>query len=129
MNKLYKSVHSNGGPKKTFKAVHYSDAHVDLEYTPGTNQNCNRPLCCRKENGYTDNVEDQAGYWGSYNCDTAPSTIKLMFEFIRDEIKPEVLFWTGDMSAHSVWENSNEEVIEVNKYVADLIYETFGENL
>lgn len=41
-----------------------------------------------------------------------------MFEYIRDEIKPDVLFWTGDMSAHSVWENSNEEVIEVNYVIA-----------
>src|SRR5205807_91748 len=51
VNNLYKSVQSNGGPKKTFTAVHYSDAHVDLDYTAGTNQNCNRPLCCRPENG------------------------------------------------------------------------------
>ena len=33
--------------------------------------------------------------------------IQKMLEFVRDEIKPDVMFWTGDMSAHSVWENSN----------------------
>lgn len=129
VNKLYKQMHSNGGPKKTFRAVHYGDAHVDLEYTPGTNQNCNRPLCCRPENGYTDNPEDQAGYWGSYNCDTAPPTFKLMLETIRDEIKPDVIFWTGDMSAHSVWENDYAEVIEVNKYTAQLLEDIFGDTV
>jgi sphingomyelin phosphodiesterase len=129
LNNMYKTVQANGGPRKTFKAVHYSDAHVDLQYTPGTNQHCTTPLCCRPENGFTDNPDDQAGYWGSYNCDTAPPTIRLMFETIRDEIKPDVVFWSGDMSAHSVWENDNEEVIEVNKYVADLVEEILGDTV
>ena len=44
-----------------------------------------------------------------------------MFEFINQTINPDVIFWTGDMSPHSVWENSNDEVAEVNKVVAELI--------
>ena len=52
-----------------------------------------------------------------------------MFKFMRDEIKPDVLFWTGDMSPHSVWENSNEEVAAVNTVIAREIQETFGEEL
>lgn len=52
-----------------------------------------------------------------------------MFEFIRDDIKPDVLFWTGDMSAHSVWENSYDEVIEVNYKVAKEMQEIFGDSL
>ena len=98
--------------------MHFSDVHVDLYYKPGTNANCNMPLCCREENGYPANPEDAAGYWGEYNCDTTHAMVTSMFEFMRDEIKPDVLFWTGDMSPHSVWENSNEEVAEVNNIIA-----------
>jgi hypothetical protein len=35
-----------------------------------------------------------------------------MFVYIRDVIKPDVIFWTGDNSPHSIWENNEEEVIE-----------------
>lgn len=117
VQKLYDSIKGTTD-RKTFKAVHYSDVHVDLKYQAGTNANCNMPLCCRPENGIPSNPSDAAGPWGDYKCDTAPATLTKMFEFVRDEIKPDVLFWTGDMSAHSVWENSFEEVIEVNYVIA-----------
>ena len=117
VDNLYKSIKGELG-RKTFKAVHFSDVHVDLFYKPGTNKNCNMPLCCREENGYPENPEDAAGLWGEYNCDTTHAVVTKMFEFMRDELKPDVLFWTGDMSPHSVWENSNEEVAEVNNVIA-----------
>ena len=91
---------------------------MDLYYKEGTNANCNMPLCCREENGYPEDPKDAAGPWGEYQCDTTPAVVKSMFEFMRDELKPDVLFWTGDMSAHSVWENSNQEVAEVNYVIA-----------
>ena len=65
VDNLYKSIKGQQN-RKTFKAVHFSDAHVDLMYTPGTNANCNMPLCCRPENGIPTNPEDAAGYWGAY---------------------------------------------------------------
>ena len=117
VDNLYKSNKGELG-LKTFNAVHFSDVHVDLFYKPGTNKNCNMPLCCREENGYPENPEDAAGLWGEYNCDTTHAVVTKMFEFMRDELKPDVLFWTGDMSPHSVWENSNEEVAEVNNVIA-----------
>ena len=87
------------------------------------------PLCCREENGYPADPPDAAGSWGDYNCDTTPGTLTSMFEYVRDVIKPDVLFWTGDMSPHSVWENTNEEVTEVNYVVARQIQEMFGDRL
>lgn len=98
-------------------------------YTEGTNKNCNMPLCCRKENGIPADPKDAAGKWGEYNCDTTPAVVTSMFEFLRDEIKPDVLFWTGDMSPHSVWENSNEEVADHNNVIARQIQSMFGEDL
>jgi len=129
VHKLYQSLKTSTKQNRaTFKAVHYSDVHVDLYYKPGTNANCNMPLCCREENGYPANPVDGAGQYGDYKCDTAPAVLTKMFEFIRDEIKPDVLFWTGDMSAHSVWENSNEEVATVNNVIANQMHDMFGDN-
>jgi sphingomyelin phosphodiesterase len=129
VNRLYDSLKADSKPRKTFKAAHYSDVHVDHSYKEGTKANCNMPLCCREENGIPADPKDAARKYGDYNCDTAPIVLQMMFEYIRDEIKPEVLFWTGDMSPHNVWENSHEEVAEVNYVVAKQMQEIFGESL
>ncbi len=60
VDSLYKQLKQSNGPRKTFKAAHFSDVHVDLLYKEGTNKNCNMPLCCREENGFPSNPEDQA---------------------------------------------------------------------
>jgi sphingomyelin phosphodiesterase len=33
-----------------------------------------------------------------------------MLQFVRDEIVPDMFFWTGDNSPHNVWGNDNQEV-------------------
>jgi sphingomyelin phosphodiesterase len=129
VDKMYESIKKASSPRKTFLAAHFSDVHVDMYYKAGTNKNCNMPLCCREENGYPADPADAAGVWGEYNCDTAPAALTKMFEYLRDEVHPDVLFWTGDMSAHSVWENSVQEVTDVNNYVARQIQEMFGDKL
>ena len=35
-----------------------------------------------------------------------------MLTYVKDEIKPDMFFWTGDNSSHNVWDNTNEEVTE-----------------
>jgi sphingomyelin phosphodiesterase len=87
------------------------------------------PLCCREENGYTSDPAHAAQKWGNYNCDTSLPAITSMFQFINETINPDVIFWTGDMSAHSVWENSNEEVAEVNQVVAKLVQSIFEDRV
>ena len=37
------------------------------------------------------------------------------------EIKPDVIFWTGDNSPHNIWENSEDEVIRSTKIVTDML--------
>ena len=44
-------------------------------------------------------------------CDTPQQTFGSLMDFVVSEIAPDVLFWTGDNSAHNVWDNSLEEVI------------------
>lgn len=33
--------------KEPLKIVHYSDIHIDPQYLPGSNTQCNKPICCR----------------------------------------------------------------------------------
>lgn len=87
------------------------------------------PLCCRKENGYPENAEDAAGPWGAYLCDPPHQTLTKMFEFIKDEIKPDVLFFTGDMTPHDVWENSEPEVIFYQYAISKEMQELFEDQI
>lgn len=44
-------------------------------------------------------------------CDMPVQTLRLMFEYIRDTVKPDVLVWTGDNSNHAIWDTNHDEVI------------------
>ena len=46
-----------------------------------------------------------------------------MMEYVVSEIQPDVIFWTGDNSAHTVWDNTEEEVTNYTKVVTDYIKE------
>jgi len=105
--------------------VHFTDPHIDFLYTPGMNAKCNSPLCCRPENGYPLDPVDGAGEWGGYSCDIPHKTLKNMLDFVREEIQPDLFFWTGDNSAHDVWMNSNEEVIGYVTNITNTIKQTF----
>jgi sphingomyelin phosphodiesterase len=92
-------------------AVHISDPHLDFDYTEGTLANCNSYLCCRTDVGYPTKPGDiPAGKWGGYFCDTPRITLQSMLDYVRTEIKPDMFIWTGDNSAHNVWDNTQEEV-------------------
>ena len=68
LNKLYASI-IHDSDRRVIKAVQMSDPHVDFYYTPGTIADCNMPICCRPENGFTSDPKRAAGQWGNYNCD------------------------------------------------------------
>lgn len=42
-------------------------------------------------------------------------------EFVVSEIKPDVIFWTGDNSSHNIWDNTVEEVTEYTQIVTNII--------
>ena len=107
-----------------------SDPHLDLYYQEGSNKNCGSYLCCRAEGGYPSDEADQAGFWGSYECDTPHRTLVNMLQYVRDEIQPDLFFWTGDNSAHNVWNNTNEEVTDYVINITKTIQEQFdGSNI
>jgi len=51
-----------------------------------------------------------------------------MIEYINDEIHPDALMWTGDNSAHNVWDNSWDEIINYTNNITYTIKDTFGPN-
>ncbi|XP_063678896.1 sphingomyelin phosphodiesterase-like [Bolinopsis microptera] len=108
----------------TLKVVQLSDVHIDLQYTPGSVKKCGEPLCCRDGKGLKD---DEAGFWGSMNapCDIPLRTYKNALEFISQQIKPEVIFWTGDIPAHDVWKQSRADQLQHIQVTADLMSQYF----
>jgi sphingomyelin phosphodiesterase len=83
-----------------FKFAHITDLHFDLEYIPGSNTNCGKPLCCRDGVG-------TAGPWGDYNCDVPYQTMEAALRQLAT-FEPEFIMWTGDTPPHNVWNQSYE---------------------
>lgn len=113
LNKLYSKMKIQPNKeRKLLRAVQISDPHIDFEYTVGSIADCGLPLCCRPENGFISDPELQAKYWGDYKCDLPHNTLVHMLNFVKTEIKPDMFIWTGDNSAHTVWKNDLQEVID-----------------
>ena len=89
----------------------------------GTNAKCESLMCCRSEWGIAEPGQPVAGQWGSNDglCDLPPNTFKNMIEFVVSDISPDAIFWTGDNSAHTVWNNTEEEITNDTKVITDMI--------
>ena len=122
MNNLYKKA----SKKDTVRIVQISDPHLDFYYQEGTIKDCNMPVCCRADSGFTDDPARASGYWGDYMCDLPHNTLVNMLEFVRDEIKPDMFVWTGDNSAHNVWDNTESEIIQYTLNITMTIKEVLN---
>ncbi len=133
-----------------------TDIHIDIKYEPGSIANCKEIMCCRADSIPRDsNKNIAAGFWGSSNkCDVPIWLVENMFQNIADNeevrisfinnhfsfltfsiSKFDIIFWTGDISAHNIWNNTKEDAIyEINtlsrlfkKYFPDkIVYSTLG---
>lgn len=80
--------------------VQFTDLHLDLNYVEGASTECDWALCCRRRNGFPSDVTKQAGKYGSIaKCDVPPAMLYKLGDKIND-LKPDVLFWTGDVPPH-----------------------------
>jgi len=53
-----------------------------------------------------------------------------MLDFVKTEINPDLLLWTGDNSPHDVWENDNQEVSGATINITMMIKDAFkGTNI
>jgi hypothetical protein len=102
IDKLYQEIGQNGTTgRKTIRIVHVSDFHADPWYQEGTIADCGQGYCCRNDStGGSGKIK--AGKFGTpdVNCDIPLVTVNNTLNFIRDHVKPDVVFWTGDSSPH-----------------------------
>ena len=77
--------------------------------------------CCRANAGFPKAGESGAGEWGSIFCDLPMQTFETMLNFVSDEIKPDMVFWTGDNTAHNVWSNTADETVMYTVTVSTMI--------
>lgn len=127
IDNLHKEIKSDKKKREILKVVHMSDIHLDFNYTPGTIANCNLPICCRPENGFTTDPLIAAGNFGDYNCDLQPHTYQSMLQFIKDDIKPDMFVWTGDNSVHDVWKNTSKQVKTYTEWLTTEWLKVFGD--
>jgi len=53
-----------------------------------------------------------------------------MFKYIKESVNPDILFWTGDNSPHSIWANTPEEVISSTSNITKMMRKAFfGTNI
>mmetsp|Transcript_20969 Transcript_20969/g.20069 ORF Transcript_20969/g.20069 Transcript_20969/m.20069 type:complete len:102 (+) Transcript_20969:584-889(+) len=90
--------------RKTFKLVQMADGHLDLDYVAGTDTICPEwVLSCRTYCGFPEDPANAASPYGSFGCDLPLTTFELMNNFINEEVKPDAIFWTGDIVPHDFW--------------------------
>uniref|UniRef100_A0A7M5V677 Sphingomyelin phosphodiesterase n=1 Tax=Clytia hemisphaerica TaxID=252671 RepID=A0A7M5V677_9CNID len=120
----WKTQKSNVNPKKI---LHFSDTHIDFDYLQGSNAVCNEPLCCRPVNGKAGPNDTAAPKWGfPGNCDANPLLVNNLFNHIAlAHEDAEYIYWTGDVPAHNVWNQSREDQIFTVKQATKLLVQYF----
>ncbi|KAJ3501560.1 hypothetical protein NLJ89_g9284 [Agrocybe chaxingu] len=79
-----------------FQVVHFSDVHIDRSYTPGSDADCTKPICCRNYTDKTGPVTVPAGPMGSRRCDTTTSLAQSMLLAVHNQNTKFSIF-TGDV--------------------------------
>lgn len=114
---------------ETLRILHISDLHYDFLYTPGTEANCADPLCCRpgdttKQPG---KILQPAGYWGSVaNCDVPYWTVDAILEYIANNEQFDMVYWTGDLPSHNIWQQSRAQQVGQYANMTALFKRHFG---
>ena len=70
-----------------------------------------------------------AGRWGDYECDIPHMTMRNMFEWVannQEELKTDFITWTGDNSAHNVWDNTQEEITQYTVNITQTLKDALG---
>lgn len=107
--------------------LHLTDIHYDPLYRPGLSNDCNEPLCCRIPNK-PGSGSKAAGFWGDYNCDVPYHTVVNLMENLQNRNSEfDWVYWTGDLPAHNVWNNSRESVLDILDNITQLLT-TYLEN-
>ncbi|CAL1539136.1 unnamed protein product [Lymnaea stagnalis] len=118
---VYPTPPRPGSP--TFRFLHLTDIHFDLDYQEGSETYCKEPLCCRG----TKVEKNGAWRFGDYrNCDTPLWTLKDMLSTLAAENNTfDYIIWTGDLPPHNIWNQSRNDQLTVLKTLVELFLEYF----
>ncbi|KAI5712622.1 hypothetical protein M8J75_009930 [Diaphorina citri] len=108
--------------------IQLTDIHYDPKYLAGKTAHCIAPLCCRVDQPNASSETDRATKYGHYdNCDMPLDVIRSALEQIKKHKNISMVYMTGDLVAHAIWETSRAKNIEVMKVVAELFREYLGD--
>uniref|UniRef100_A0A8C8VJL6 Calcineurin-like phosphoesterase domain-containing protein n=1 Tax=Pelusios castaneus TaxID=367368 RepID=A0A8C8VJL6_9SAUR len=94
----------------TARLLFLTDLHWDQAYTPGSDPACKEPLCCR------------GGYWGEYSkCDLPLHTIENLLQHLARAPPFQLVYWTGDLPAHNVWQQSRADQLRALRTLTALL--------
>ncbi|KAG0344058.1 hypothetical protein BGZ54_005979, partial [Gamsiella multidivaricata] len=89
--------------------------HVDNEYVPGAEGDCNRPLCCRKYADSPATPKRAASTWGDYKCDSPVKLGQDLLKYVPKVANVSFTILTGDVPPHDVWKQNKESVVIVEE--------------
>ncbi|XP_066475881.1 LOW QUALITY PROTEIN: sphingomyelin phosphodiesterase [Tiliqua scincoides] len=108
----------------TARVLFLTDLHWDRSYTPGSDAACKDPLCCR---GGRPRQGQGAGYWGSHSkCDLPLHTLENLLQHLAAAGPFDMAYWTGDIPAHDVWQQTREDQLLALRTVTGLIQKYLG---
>ncbi|KAJ6652305.1 hypothetical protein lerEdw1_012715 [Lerista edwardsae] len=108
----------------TARVLFLTDLHWDRGYTPGSDPACKDPLCCR---GGRPAQGQGAGYWGSHSkCDLPLHTLENLLQHLAASGPFDLAYWTGDIPAHDVWEQTREDQLQALRTVTGLVQKYLG---
>lgn len=123
---LITTIASNAKTANNF-FVHITDAHVDMEYKPGSAANCLvgdklGTHCCR-ETSIPIKPERSANQWGDYNCDSSPLLVNKTIDWIsKMDPPPDFIIYTGDSPGHHDITQSIKKNWDAINYVTEQLY-------
>lgn len=101
----------------SIKVLHFTDAHYDPYYLVGSSTDCPFPMCC---NIFDPNMRpsEAAGYWGDYrSCDSPYHLLINSLENMnKNHPDVDVVYYTGDVVNHKIWDTSVEANSEEIKF-------------
>lgn len=121
IDKLYETIRNdpNRESRKTIKIVHFTDIHMDMYYRAGANKHCDNVICCRAEDGFPNDTNSQAGPLGTFGCDIPIDVVTRMGEYINKNVKPDIIFWGGDVTPHDQYNYTFDYVATLQTRLAD----------
>ncbi|KAJ7041817.1 sphingomyelin phosphodiesterase [Mycena alexandri] len=103
-----------------FRVVHLSDVHIDRQYTPGSEANCTKPICCRDFADSPTVPTLPAGPNGNSHCDSPVPLADSMLAAI-ERLKPTFSIFTGDVAERAVWlVNQSDVYADLHDFNAEM---------